>query len=440
MQRDMLSSLIAWKNSPLRKPLLLEGARQVGKTWLLKEFGRAEYSNIAYVAFDEHPELDQLFATTKNPKRIIENLNFVTEQPIMPEKTLIIFDEIQESPEAISSLKYFNEQAPEYHLACAGSLLGIALAKPSSLPVGKVNILKLYPMTFVEFLRATDNGSLADYITAVSAIQPIPDLFANQLSDKLKSYFVIGGLPESVAVWSEHRDISAVQDVLRDVLLMYKRDFQQHADKLLFPKIEQVWDSLPSQLSRENKKFLYSLIKPSARAREYEDAVQWLVSADIAQKIYRSSGPGLPLSAYDELSAFKLYMLDVGLLRRHAKLAPSAFLEGNRLFTEFKGALTENYILQALLPQFEVTPRYWAQDNPHREVDFMVQEENAIIPIEVKSSESVKSKSLKDYREQYSAKTQVAVRFSQKNLRYDDGLLNIPHYMASEAKRLLSML
>jgi len=440
MQREILGQMTSWKTSKRRKPLLLQGARQVGKTWALQEFGRTNYENTAYIALDEHPELNQLFATTKDPHRIVENLSFLVEQPIVSSKTLLIFDEIQEIPEALSSLKYFCEQAPEYHLACAGSLLGIALARPSSLPVGKVNIMDMYPMTFKEFLRAGDAVSLAEYVESIDSLVPVPDVFASMLSEKLKAYLITGGLPESVAAWAGDQNIPLVQDVLRDALALYQRDFQQHAPDALFPKIGHIWASLPSQLSRENKKFLYTLVKSGARAREYEDAIQWLVDADMAQKIYRSSRPGIPLSGYDELSAFKLYLLDVGLLRRHAKLAPSVFLEGDRLFTEFKGALTENYVLQSLRPQFEATPRYWAQDNPHQEVDFLIQYENEIIPVEVKSSESVKSLSLKKYREKFCNETRIALRFSQKNLKLDDGLLNIPLYLASETKRLLSAL
>ncbi|MDR2108407.1 MAG: AAA family ATPase [Coriobacteriales bacterium] len=439
MQREIIAQLADWKRSKRRKPLLLEGSRQVGKTWVLKEFGRLHYKNTAYLAFDEHPELNRLFATTKDPKRIIENLTIISEQPILPETTLLIFDEIQEAPEALSSLKYFQEQAPQYHLACAGSLLGVALAKPASLPVGKVKIIKLHPMTFTEYLRATGETGLAEYLPNISAIEPVPEVFNGLLFEKLKAYFITGGLPESVLVWSETRDVRQVQDVLRDLLAMYQRDFQQHAPKSLFPKIEHVWASLPSQLSRENKKFLYSLVRPGARAREYEDAIQWLTSAGLAQKVYRLSAPGLPISAYDMLDAFKLYLLDVGLLRRHARLAPSAFAEGNRLFTEFKGAMTENYLLQALRPQFDAQPRYWAQDNPHREVDFIIQYENQIIPVEVKSGEAVRSLSLKKYREKYAEKTGLALRFSQKNLSCDNGLLNIPHYLADQTARLIAL-
>lgn len=437
MKRNILARLEQWKNSKRRKPLLLRGARQVGKTWALTEFGHAFYENIAYFNFDQNPEYHQFFATTKDPKRILENLTAASAQPIFPERTLVVFDEIQACPEAIASLKYFCEETPEYHVACAGSLLGLALSHPASFPVGKANTFDLYPMTFEEFLEANGDDALAEYLRTVTAVEPLPDAFFNPLSEKLRIYFLTGGMPEAVLSWIESRDTNELQSVLSDLLDLYALDFQKHASLSLFPKIELVWRSIPSQLARENKKFLYSLVRESARAREYEDAVQWLVNADLLTKVTRCSKPGLPLAAYDEPQAFKLYMLDVGLLRRLSALAPSAITEGDRLFTEFKGALTENFILQELLPQFDLSPRYWAVDNPRYEVDFMIQVENDVVPVEVKAGENVKARSLRKYREKYSSETPVAVRFSLRNLSCDDGILNVPIFLAGQLKRLL---
>ncbi len=285
-------------------------------------------------------------------------------QKILPEKTLIIFDEVQDCPNVINSMKYFCENAPQYHIACAGSLLGIALAKPSSFPVGKVNFMQIDPMTFEEFLLANGDDNLLAFLQSWDTIEPIPNAFFNPLYEKLKMYYVTGGMPESVLMWTEARDVSAMQEALAGIIGAYERDFAKHPNISEFPKISMIWKSIPSQLARENKEFIYKVVKEGARAREYENALQWLVDARLVHKIYRSLAPGLPVAAYDNLSAFKIYLVDVGLLRRLAQLAPTAFGEGNRLFTEFKGALTENFVLQTLITQFEVVPRYWTQSNP----------------------------------------------------------------------------
>ncbi len=434
-----MAKLLEWKNSAHRKPLLLRGARQVGKTWVLTEFGRSSYENLAYFNFDLNQEFSQFFKTTKEPKRILENLTAASAQPILPGKTLIVFDEIQACPEAIAALKYFCELAPEYHVACAGSLLGLALSHPTSFPVGKVNVLNMYPLTFEEFLEANGDTLLVNYLHNFERLEPVPEAFFNPLYEKLRIYLLIGGMPEAVLSWIEEKSVNGLQEILSDLLNLYSLDFQKHASLALFPKIDLVWKSIPSQLARENKKFLYSLVRKSARAREYEDAVQWLVNADLLKKVSRSSKPGLPLSAYDELQAYKLYMLDVGLLRRFCSLAPSAITEGDRLFTEFKGALAENFILQELLPQFDGMPRYWAVDNPHYEVDFLIQHENIVVPIEVKAGKNVKAKSLQKYRGKYTENTPLAVRFSLRNLSFDNGLLNVPLFMAGQLSRLLAM-
>lgn len=434
-----MSKLLAWKNSPYRKPLILKGVRQVGKTWILKEFGKLYYKNIAYFNFDENKEYKQFFETTKNVERILQNLMLASGQKIEPENTLIIFDEVQDCPEVINSMKYFCENAPQYHVACAGSLLGITLAKPSSFPVGKVNFMQIHPMNFTEFLLANGDENLAKYIEQIDKIEPIPDAFFNPLYEKLKMYYVTGGMPESVLMWAKARDVNAMQETLFEIITAYERDFAKHPNVSEFPKISMIWNSIPSQLARENKKFLYKVVKNGARAREYEDALQWLVSAQLVYKIYRNTAPNLPIAAYDDVSAFKIYLADVGLLRRLAQLAPTAFAEGNRLFTEFKGALTENYILQALLTQFEVMPRYWSQTNLPYEVDFLIQRENDIFPVEVKSEANINSRSLKKFKELFPNQTKLRIRFSLNNLKLDDDMLNIPLFMADYTDKLIEL-
>ena len=434
-----MEHLKQWKDSLRRKPLLLQGVRQSGKTWLLKEFGRRYYKNTAYFNFDENEEYKQFFETTKDVRRIVQNLAMAGGQAIQPEETLIIFDEIQEAPKVLGALKYFCETAPEYHVAAAGSLLGVALAKPSSFPVGKVEFLFIHPMNFTEFLTANGDENFVRYLADIDALEPIPDAFFQPLVERLKMYYVTGGMPEAVLRWTEERSVPAVQNVLFQILEAYARDFTKHPDTREYPKLSLVWRSLPSQLARENKRFLYKVVKEGARAREYEDAVGWLVSAGLVHKIYRVAKPGLPLSAYDDLSVFKLYAVDVGLLRRMAQLAPSAFAEGNRLFTEFKGALTENHALTALLPQFEDVPRYWSHTHPSYEVDFLVQQDNAIIPVEVKAETNLKSRSLKNFKELFSEEIDLRVRLSLGNLKFDGGVLNLPLFMADQAGRLIRM-
>lgn len=437
MKRLRIEDLVKWKNSKYRKPLILQGVRQVGKTWLLKEFGQKYYDNIAYFNFDENEEYKQFFETTKDVERILQNLMFVSGQKIVPEHTLIVFDEVQDCPKVINALKYFHENAQQYHVACAGSLLGISLSKPSSFPVGKVDFLQINPMTFVEFLLANGDENLVDYMKSVNEIEPIPSAFFNPLYEKLKMYYVTGGMPEPVLMWTHEHDIEAVQNALSNIIGAYERDFAKHPNKGEFPKISMIWKAIPSQLARENKKFIYKVVKEGARAREYESALQWLVDVALVSKVYRSLAPRLPLSAYDDLSAFKIYLTDVGLLRKLAQLAPSAFGEANRLFTEFKGALSENYVLQALQNQFEVTPRYWSQINPSYEVDFLIQRENDIFPIEVKVEANVRGHSLKKYKEKFADDTKLRVRFSLENLKLDGDILNIPLFMADYTDKLI---
>lgn len=438
MERTMMHKLVEWKHHKRRKPLILQGVRQSGKTWLLQEFGKRYYENCVYINFDEHIEYRQFFQITKEPQRIMTNLAFVTKQKITT-NTLIIFDEVQEVPEVIQSLKYFCEQAREYSVIAAGSLLGISLAKPASFPVGKVDFLTLYPMSFTEFLMANHQENLVDYMHNISTFEPLPDAFTSLLKEQLKMYFIIGGMPEAVSCWCEEQDMQAVDLILKNIITAYERDFAKYPNANEYPKISLVWDSIPSQLSKENKKFLYKAVKHGARAREYEDALQWLVNAKLVYKVYRSEKPYLPLKSYDDVSAFKLYLCDVGLLRRLSSMDSSIILEGNRLFTEFKGAFTENYILQVLYTQYETEPRYWSVLNPSYEVDFIQQIGNQVIPMEVKSNENVKSKSLKEYKERFFDMVPLRVRFSMNQLSLDDDMLNIPLYMADHTDRLIHM-
>lgn len=434
IERNIEGQLFQWKNKSKRKPLILQGARQVGKTWLLKHFGNNNFESVAYFNFDHQAELKQFFNNTKNPKRILQSLALVHGKAILPKKTLIIFDEIQECNHALNSLKYFNEDLPEYAIACAGSLLGVAMNRGASFPVGKVDFLQIYPLTFSEFLAQADSN-LHSYLKNIGNIEIIPDIFFNPLLEKLKMYYISGGMPEAAVALLENKDIELTQQVLNNILNAYKLDFSKHVENKNIPKINYIWNSLPSQLAKENNKFMYQSIKPGARARDYEVALQWLIDAGLAYKIFCSAKPALPLSAYDNLSAFKIYLPDVGLLRRLSYLNPVAFAEGNRLFTEFKGALTENYVLNSLVKQFETIPRYWKSGN-RAEIDFLLQFKNDIIPIEVKSDQNVRSKSLSVFRNRYNPL--LSIRYSLKNLKYDKGLLNIPLFMTDYTKKILT--
>jgi predicted AAA+ superfamily ATPase len=435
IERTVRKKLSAWKKDPNRKPLVLQGARQVGKTWLLKHFGAAEFDNVAYFNFEEQPDLKQFFENTKDIQRIVQNLSLVHGLPIEPQKTLIIFDEIQECNEALNTLKYFYENAPEYAVASAGSLLGVAMSKGNSFPVGKVDFLQVNPISFSEFLSA-DDPQLFAYLESINKLEPIPDIFFNPLVDKLKKFFICGGMPEAVVTLLEQQDIEKTQQVLQNIVNAYALDFSKYAESKDVPKINHLWSSIPSQLARDNKKFLYQSVRTGARSREYEDALLWLSHAGLVHRVFKITKPGLPVSAYDDLSAFKLYLLDVGLLRRLSLLDPIAVREGNRLFTEFKGALTENYVLQHLIKNFEVQPRYWTSGN-QAEVDFIIQVKNEIIPIEVKSDENVRSKSLSIYNGLY--EPSVRVRYSLRNLKKDDGLINIPLFLVDYTEKLLAL-
>lgn len=436
IERTVQKKLSAWKIDANRKPLVLQGARQVGKTWLLKHFGATEFDNVAYFNFEEQPDLKQFFENTKDIQRIVQNLSLVHGLPIEPQKTLIIFDEIQECNEALNTLKYFYENAPEYAVTSAGSLLGVAMSKGNSFPVGKVDFLQVNPISFSEFLSA-DDPMLFAYIESIDKLEPIPDIFFNPLVDKLKKFFICGGMPEAVVTLLEQEDIGKTQQVLQNIINAYALDFSKYAESKDVPKINHLWSSIPSQLARDNKKFLYQSVRTGARSREYEDALLWLSHAGLVHRVFKITKPGLPVSAYDDLSAFKLYLIDVGLLRRLSLLDPIAVREGNRLFTEFKGALTENYVLQHLVKNFEVQPRYWTSGN-QAEVDFIIQVKNEIIPMEVKSDENVRSKSLSIYNGLY--EPSIRVRYSLRNLKKDDGLINIPLFLVDYTEKLLALI
>lgn len=436
MDRIIHKELVNWKNKPNRKPLLVQGARQVGKTYAIKAFGKSDFSQCIYLNFDENPEYKDFFKNTKEVSRIITNIELAFGVKIEPENTLLFFDEIQECNEALNTLKYFYENHPEYYVCCAGSLLGVALSRGNSFPVGKVDFCTMYPLTFEEFLQATDL-KLFTYYQKIERIEPIPSLFFNQLEEKFKIYILTGGMPEAILTYTTTKNTEQVQTVLQNILRAYSLDFSKYSSNKDVVKILHIWNSIPSQLAKENKKFLYQTVKSGARAREYEDALNWLVNAGLVYKIYRSNKPAFPVSAYDDLNAFKIYLLDVGLLRRFANLDPSIVLNGHSLYSAFKGSLTENYVLQSLLNQTEELPRYWTSENT-AEVDFMLPYKNEIIPIEVKSGENVKSKSLSIYRKNYEPR--ISLRFSLKNLNFDDGLLNIPLFLVDKTFHLLEKL
>ena len=434
LYRYITEKLITWKNSEYRKPLILRGARQVGKTYILKKFGEENYDGIAYFNFDHDENLYNLFTNTKDPKRILEQLAFIYGKAIIPGRTLIFFDEIQECPNALNSLKYFQEEANEYHIVCAGSLLGIRLSH-TSFPVGKVEFMTLYPMTFSEFLIADNCENLVDYMNTIEKSENLPEIFFNILEEKLKAYFIIGGMPEVVNSWVNEKDMERVNAIQDAILKSYESDFSKHTSNTEANRISLIWNSIPSQLAKENKKFLYQTIKEGARAREYENALNWLNDANLINKVYNVNKADLPLKAYNDLSCFKIYMNDVGLLRRMANLDSRIVVEGNKLFEEFKGALTENFVLNMLNAEYENVPNYFTFDR--YEIDFVIQSKNEIIPVEVKSGENINNISLTKFNELNGNK--ISVRFSTKNLDKSGKILNIPIFMVEYIDKLIDI-
>ena len=424
MDRFLMNKLVEWKKSPRRKPLILNGARQVGKTWLLKAFGQSHFANVAYVNFDNDETAKAFFEHDLHVDRIIANLALHTGVEIAPQNTLIILDEIQEAPKALTALKYFCENAPEFAVAAAGSLLGLAVHEGSGYPVGKVDTLDLHPMSFQEFLDATGNKMLremldSDDFASISA-------FKQKATDLLKTYYVVGGMPEAVNAHVQGVNFEEVREIQDAIVEGYKRDFAKHAPARLFPKMLETWESIPSHLSHENKKFVFGHIRKGARAKDYEEVLAWFSNAGIICKVPRVTKPALPLSAYNDNKCFKVFLLDVGLLGAMSGLNPSAIVNGNTVFTEFKGALTEQYVCQQLVSSFEARPFYWSAENSTGEVDFLIQHASQICAIEVKAEENLRSKSLRAFKEKNS---QVkAMRFSLSDYRQQDWMINVPLY------------
>ena len=425
MKRDTINELVKWKNAHRRKPLIVEGARQVGKTWLVKHFAAQHYDNLAYINFEEQIYLRNLFETDFDVKRIVSAISAATHQNCVPGKTLIFLDEIQEATNGVTALKYFYENAPEHHIIASGSLLGLELHRQVSFPVGKVQFLSLYPMSFLEFLDAMGEAKLVDFI--VSQDWENVKLFAPKLNDLLKQYYYVGGMPEAVLLFSETHNWIEVRAIQNNILKSYNRDFSKHAPEELVPRIRQLWHSLPAQLSKENRKFLYGVVKDGARAREYEIALQWLFDSGLIYYVPNVSAPRLPLKSYEDKSSFKIFAVDVGLLGAMCKLDSNTIVKGNSIFTEFKGALTEQYVLQQLKLKHE--PFYWSKPKARQEVDFLIQVEGGVIPIEVKAEENLRAKSLKQFILEYQPTT--AYRTSMSGYKQEEKLTNVPLYGVS---------
>lgn len=430
MERNAIRDLADWKNSPDRKPLVLKGARQVGKTWLMKEFGANHYKSHVYFNFDEEDELKSIFETNKNPQRIIELLSLIAGAKIEPEETLIIFDEIQECPEALNTLKYFKEKANEYHVIAAGSLLGTLLAQPKSYPVGMVNLLELYPLTFDEFLAATD-PPLCAYYASIQKDQTIEEIFHHRLLEAYNYYLIIGGMPECVASWIKYKDPAKVNQIQRELIEVYENDFSKHNGKVNSGRLLMVFRSIVSQLAKPNEKFMYGAVREGGRARDFEEAIEWLVSAGMLNRVYNVSKMEHPLSAFDRLDCFKLFLFDTGLLKHMAGIDNSAILLKTNY--QFKGPLTENYVLQQLRGQFEVAPRYYADKNG--EIDFVLQHGTAIIPIEVKGGEDKSAPSFKRYIADH--QPECALRFSKRGYLKNGAITNLPLYLAGKVNELI---
>lgn len=433
MFREAIKQLQQWKDMPGRKPLILRGARQVGKTWLLKEFGRLHYSSCAYVSMDENERMKEVFRDAFDIDRIIAMIEIEVGFKIDPEHTLIIFDEIQEIPRALKSLKYFCENAPQYHIAAAGSLLGVALHQGTSFPVGKVDFCDLYPLTFREFLLACGEEHLLSVLDKNDF--DTMHVFRGKYIDYLKYYYYVGGMPEAVLDFITNKDLKSVRAIQNKLLYAYENDLSKHAPGEIVTKIRMLWNSIPAQLAKENKKFLYGLIREGARAREYEVAITWLLDTGLVYKINRAKKPDFPLRAYQDFSAFKLFVLDIGLLGAMSRLNAKIILEGNRLFEEFKGALTEQYVLQQLLVNPENDIFYWTAENATAELDFLIQTEEKIIPMEVKAEENLRAKSLRVFAEKYDSKD--AVRVSMSDFRQQDWMTNFPLYNIENLNRYL---
>ena len=435
MKRDAMNDLNEWKSNKRRKPLIIRGARQVGKTWLMKEFGRTAYQNTVYVNFDNNNRrMEELFSVDLNVERLIMGLELYSGQKIDPANTLLIFDEVQEVPKALTSLKYFNEDAPQYQIVCAGSLLGVALHQGTSFPVGKVDFLDLYPLSFFEFMAALGKERFVEPL--VDGDFDIACHFRQEYIDLLKQYYYVGGMPEAVLLFSENKDWGGVREIQERILSAYEQDFSKHAPSEAVPRLRMLWNSIPAQLARENKKFIYGLVRNGARAREYELALLWLCDCGLVYKVHRVTAPQIPLKAYADLSAFKLFIVDVGLLSCMAGLRREILLDGNALFREFKGALSEQYVLQQLKPQNQLNAYYWSNDRNTSEIDFLVSDGHSVIPLEVKAEINLQSKSLKAYRDRFSPA--LSVRTAMTDHKKEDWLLNMPLYAIGTLSRQIS--
>ena len=430
MKRNAIQDLINWKSSEERKPMILKGARQVGKTWLMKEFGRNYYESYVYFNFDAEDELKSVFAANKNPHRIIELLSMIAGKKIVPGETLIIFDEIQECPEALNALKYFKEDANDYHVIAAGSLLGTLLAQPKSYPVGMVNLLNIHPLAFDEFLEAIDPALYAYYAT-IQKEQPIEEIFHNRLLEAYNNYLIIGGMPECVVSWIKYRDPAKINQIQHELIEVYENDFSKHNGKVNSGRILMVFRSIVAQLAKPNEKFIYGAVREGSRARDFEEAIEWLVSAGMLNRVYNVSKTEHPLSAFDRLDQFKLFVFDTGLLKQMAGIDNSAILL--KADFQFKGPLTENFVLQQLRGQFDVEPRYFSHKNS--EIDFLIQYGTEIIPVEAKGGEDKSAPSFKKYIADHQPK--YALRFSKRGYRKDGCITNLPLYLARKTKELL---
>jgi len=432
MERIELQKLVKWKTKANRKPMIIRGARQVGKTWLMKAFGEKEYEQTAYINFESNKLLKGIFEQDFDIKRIITALQIETGLTIKSDNTLIIFDEIQEAPGALTSLKYFFENAPEYHILSAGSLLGVALNRQTSFPVGKVDFLDLYPLNYIEFIIAKGEQQLADLLT--SGDWNLIKLYKNRYIELLRQYYYVGGMPEAIVAFTNNEDFLEVRTIQNSILDAYEQDFSKHAPHQIVPRIRMLWNSIPAQLAKENKKFLYGLVKEGSRAKEYELAMSWLIDCGLVHKVYRATKPALPLKAYEDNGAFKLFLLDVGLLAAMGTLDTKTLLQGNFIFEEFKGALTEQFVLQQLKTAKEIAIYYWSAENATAEIDFLIQHGDKVIPIEVKAEENLQAKSLRNFVNKYHPA--VAIRTSMSDFREKEWLTNFPLYAISELTHL----
>ena len=434
MQRMAMEQLRKWKAKKRRKPLIIRGARQVGMTWLMKEFGAAAYENVVYVNFDNNERMKNLFEGSLEVERLITGLELYAGHKIDPDNTLLIFDEVQEVPKALTSLKYFNEDAPQYQIVCAGSLLGVALHQGTSFPVGKVEFLDLYPLSFFEFLMAMGKEQYVELLQKGDF--DMATTFKQDYIDLLKHYYYVGGMPEAVQAFVDNRDFNEVREIQQRILAAYEQDFSKHAPNETVPRIRMLWNSIPAQLAKENKKFIYGLIKEGARAKEYELAMLWLTDCGLVHKVHRVTAPNLPLKAYGDLKAFKLFLVDVGLLSCLVGLRQDVLLDGNELFKEFKGALTEQYVLQQLKTIKGLNIYYWTAERGTAEVDFVIDDGSDVMPVEVKAEVNLQAKSLKVYREKFQPK--LSIRTSMTDYKKEDWLLNLPLWAVEAAPETMN--